>query len=156
MLTTAVGISGVGLLGGLVSAVIGEWFRPTASLGTRLRAALPPWAQVAVLLGTGVCGVKILDGATGWPDAVYLIMGTMTTAGLGDVVPATPAAKLFISLYSPLAVVTFARVLGELALQPLEAARRMAQREVLSRFSASSPRKSSSNFRVARSSSAWA
>ena len=133
-LTAVVGMSGVGLLGGLVSAVVGElWSRPTAARGARLRRLWPPWAQAACLLSSGVCGVKLLDWGMRWVDAVYLVVGTMTTAGLGDVVPQTAGAKLFISLYSPLAVVVFARVLGELALRPLEAARGLARRKVLER-----------------------
>lgn len=44
------------------------------------------------------------------------------------------APRLFLALYSPLAVVTFARVVGGLALQPLEAARRLAQRKVFERY----------------------
>ncbi|EOD15126.1 hypothetical protein EMIHUDRAFT_246074 [Emiliania huxleyi CCMP1516] len=35
--------------------------------------------------------------------------GTLSTAGLGDVVPTTSAAKLFLACYAPLAVCAFAR-----------------------------------------------
>ena len=40
------------------------------------------------------------------------------------------------SLYSPFAVIAFARVIGALAVRPLELARRTAQRAVLKRFGA--------------------
>ena len=48
--------------------------------------------------------------------------------------PTTDSSKLFLAFYSPLAVVTFARVLGALALRPLNSARRLAQRKVLQRY----------------------
>ena len=61
-------------------------------------------------------------------------MGVMSTAGLGDVVPRTVASKLFLAVYAPLAVLLFARVVGALALLPLDAAKTRAQRAVLSRY----------------------
>jgi len=49
-------------------------------------------------------------------------------------VPRTAASKLFLAAYAPLAVLLFARVVGALALLPLEAAKAQAQRAVLSRY----------------------
>jgi len=60
--------------------------------------------------------------------------GTLSTAGLGDVVPTTSAAKLFLACYAPLAVCAFARAVGAVALRPLDRARRRAQRAVLERY----------------------
>ena len=48
--------------------------------------------------------------------------------------PRTAASKLFLAAYAPLAVLLFARVVGALALLPLEAAKARAQRAVLSRY----------------------
>ena len=48
--------------------------------------------------------------------------------------PRTAASKLFLAAYAPLAVLLFARVVGALALLPLEAAKAQAQRAVLSRY----------------------
>ena len=200
-LTALLGICGVGLLGGLVSAVIGEvtarnarlfhdfdfdefvamlpaatrakyttedlreWFDSAdldgngvlsirellaaarrrsdrlllAGVSSRLfrlfRPANSAWLQLALLLFGGTVGVKLFEWRKSWLDALYMIVGIITTAGIGDVVPTTAASKLFIALYSPLAVVASARVLGTLAMRPLETVRRAAQRQVLERYS---------------------
>ena len=132
-LTSVVAMAGIGLLGGLVSAVMGEWIGNDG--GKRNWAQrVPNWALLSVLLGGGVLGIKLLDMRQRWNDCLYLVIGAMTTAGLGDVVPSTQATKLFLALYSPLAVIMFARVVGALALRPLNAARRLAQRKVLERY----------------------
>merc|ERR1711938_356756 len=76
--------------------------------------------------------------------------GTLSTAGLGDVVPTTSAAKLFLACYAPRAVGAARlqtrgpagrdhleigpRPLGAVALRPLDRARRRAQRAVLERY----------------------
>jgi hypothetical protein len=132
-LASVVAMAGIGLLSGLVSAVVGEWIGDDG--GKRNWAQrVPNWALLSVLLGGGVLGIKLLDMRQRWNDCLYLVIGAMTTAGLGDVVPSTQASKLFLALYSPLAVVMFARVVGALALRPLHAARRLAQRKVLERY----------------------
>merc|ERR1719506_917134 len=61
----------------------------------------------------------------------------MTTAGLGDVVVTTRAAKVFLSLYAPFAMASFGRLLALLALQPLQRARRYAQHLVAERYGTS-------------------
>jgi len=159
VLSSLLGILGVGLLGGLVSATFGAWqdeveekrLRRSPALAKALGPTLPfessrlmqrsrtfsrmlaPWKQTVALLGIGIVGFKSCERAT-WETSIYLIIGTLTTAGLGDVVPTKRTAKLFLALYAPLAVVTFARVLGSLALRPLEYARRKAQRAILQKF----------------------
>ena len=122
-ITSLLACLGVGLLGGLVSAVVGEYMRPP---GTRLDArdaaedaqceedeecevetmsgpllrwaqawtqqplssrpwVRAAWVQVAILLSIGTFGFKACEqGATTWAKAVYLIWGSMTTAGLGE------------------------------------------------------------------------
>ena len=71
------------------------------------------WGQAGILLGIGAFGLKLCDrGVISWPKAVYVVFAAMTTVGLGDFVPSTAAAKLFIGLLSPFAVITFARVVG--------------------------------------------
>jgi len=135
-LTSACGIVGVGLLGGLTSAVISAWFDTTRggdADSARPAGAKAAAAQVVALLGVGLVGVKIFDACT-WSRALTLVTDVLVTAGLGDVIPTTKACRLFVSLYAPLAVVTFARVIGTLALRPLETARRRAQRRVLDRY----------------------
>ena len=101
VLTALVGICGVGLLGGLVSAVVGEWFGDgreggvgsATSRWSRWSRRFPSWAQALLLLSTGVAGVRLLEPPAGRPsvwDSIYLVAGAMTTAGLGDVVPPAP------------------------------------------------------------------
>ena len=94
-LTSLVGICGVGLLGSLVSAVIGEWAGDgSSSARARRWPRLPSWAQATLLLSSGTLAVKLLEGrAQRWADCIYLVAGAMTTAGLGDVVPTTAACK---------------------------------------------------------------
>jgi len=62
--------------------------------------------------------------------------GLQHRRGLGDVVPTTRSSRLFLIVYAPLAVASFARIVGTLALRPLDEARRAAQRAVLDRFEA--------------------
>ena len=155
-ITSLLGMSGVGLLGGLVSAVVGEWERSTAedteapSKGEGLGGAAAAsrwWARRAarpglfagvelglLLLLLGTVGFKACEPGRTWLDAAYLVAGVMTTAGLGDVVPSSVASKLFLSAYAPCAVLLFARVLGTRAIRPLERARAAAQGEVLARY----------------------
>ena len=97
------------------------------------------------------------QGREGRVTTAGMPAGTLSTAGLGDVVPTTSAAKLFLACYAPLAVCAFARAvgaarlqtrgpagrdhleigprpLGAVALRPLDRARRRAQRAVLERY----------------------
>ena len=205
--TSLLGVSGVGLLGGLVSAVVGEWEQSSAEESQLRLEEEPPvsaasrwawmqpwekgWAWVrasrpglfaalelvrvsGLLLTVGTMGFKLCEPGRSWLEAAYLVVGVMSTAGLGDVVtrtlpyypltispshhltilpschliilpafhasyyptkvPRTAASKLFLAAYAPLAVLLFARVVGALALLPLEAAKVQAQRAVLSRY----------------------
>lgn len=159
-LTALLGCLGVGLLGGLVSAVLGAYLddqQPyidqqlngkgdgdgdgqAGNKAVRMHAsclrwsAVPIWAQLTLLIGVGTVGTFVCERNLGWAKALYLAVSTTTTAGLGDVTATTNAAKIFFSLYAPLAVVFFARVVGRLALRPLELARRSAQAAVLKAY----------------------
>ena len=86
----------------------------------------------------GVAGFKSLELrgplAPSWADALYLVIGTLTTSGIGDVVPRSRGARTFIAVYSLIGTLAFARLVGALALRPLEKARREAQLAVLSRY----------------------
>ena len=102
VLTSLLGIAGVGLLGGLVSATLAEFMRPKPAQGegsvgdeTRqqpprllsrltspaLRLQLNPFAQVSLLFGAGVLCFKACEPTCGWAEAAYLIIGSLTTAG---------------------------------------------------------------------------
>ena len=63
-------------------------------------------------------------------------LGMLSTAGLGDVVPHSRAGRAFASAYALVGCVLFARVVGYVALRPLERARSAAQRAVLARYRA--------------------
>jgi len=145
-LTCALGCFGVALLGNLVSATLAEWqdsadekqpaksrWPPRMRLGLWQKAA----AQFAGLLLVGVLGVRFFESPAArptWASAVYLISGVLTTAGLGDVVPLSRGAKNFVSVYSVLGTLAFARVVGRIALQPLEAEHRAAQLAVVQSY----------------------
>jgi len=88
------------------------------------------------LLAAGVCGFKATEPLHSWADALFCIIGTLTTAGIGDVVPRGNRAKFFIAVYSLVGTLAFARFIGQFALRPLEAARRRAQRAVLEKYGA--------------------
>lgn len=209
LLTSALSVLGVGLLGGLVSATLEEMLRSTSHTATlnstqqemtatllgrrnlnnssslsssnliRSERRLPqalirsiralksklsqfvfnPWVQSCSIFGVGVVGFRFFEPCTRWTDASYLVVGCLTTSGLrasllpnapclliytwchawgsglGDVVATTRRAKLFISFYSPFAVIMFARTLALLALRPLDKARQRAQEAVLHRYS---------------------
>ncbi|KAL1522743.1 hypothetical protein AB1Y20_017716 [Prymnesium parvum] len=106
-----------------------------ARLAPRAIALLSnPWVQVSLLYAVGVCGYRACTPAVSVAEAAYLILGALTTSGLGDVVPTGRSAKLFLSLYSPFAALMFARVLAFIALVPLEEARRRKQLAVLKRY----------------------
>ena len=143
LLTCILGLLGVALLGNLVSAmleqklfdeqplprdnVVGRWW---GNLGLKRRSC----ALFALLLAAGVLGLRAFEDAASrpsWALAAYLSCGTLTTAGLGDVVPVSRAARVFASLYSLVGTVAFARIVGRLALRPLEREREAAQRGVL-------------------------
>ena len=117
--TSLLGVSGVGLLGGLVSAVVGEWEQssaeesqlrleeePPASAASRW-AWMQPWEKgwawvrasrpgffaalelvrvSGLLLTVGTMGFKVCEPGRSWLEAAYLVVGVMSTAGLGDVV----------------------------------------------------------------------
>jgi hypothetical protein len=158
VLTSLLSLFGAGALGGLVGAVLSEYYREQRVLEDEtdamdagdaegaLEAARPAavlrrlvsprrwWVQSVLLLGAGIGGFKLVEPAVSWADASYCILGTLTTAGIGDVVPSGERAKLFISLYSLVGTLAFARVIGKLALRPLDRARRLAQKRILDRY----------------------
>lgn len=113
--TSLLGLSGVGLLGGLVSAVVGEWEKssaedlqkeppvPAASRWAWLQSWEKGWAWLrasrpglfaalelvrvsGMLLAVGTVGFKLCEVRRSWQEAAYLVLGVMSTAGLGDVV----------------------------------------------------------------------
>tara|TARA_B100000795_G_scaffold233458_1_gene192204 strand:- start:527 stop:1366 length:840 start_codon:yes stop_codon:yes gene_type:complete len=136
--TSLLGVSGVGLLGGLVSAVVGEWEQSSAEESQLRLEEEPPvsaasrwawmqpwekgWAWVrasrpglfaalelvrvsGLLLTVGTMGFKLCEPGRSWLEAAYLVVGVMSTAGLGDVVTRTlPYYPLTISPSCHLAI----------------------------------------------------
>lgn len=112
VLTCLLGCCGVGLLGGLLSALLEQKLfeeqpQPATTPLGRWYARLGLWpkagAQFLLLMLVGVLGLRACEPPNARPallTAAYLISGTLTTAGLGDVVPASRAAKAFVSIYS--------------------------------------------------------
>lgn len=125
--TSLLGVSGVGLLGGLVSAVVGEWEQSSAEESQLRLEEEPPvsaasrwawmqpwekgWAWVrasrpglfaalelvrvsGLLLTVGTMGFKLCEPGRSWLEAAYLVVGVMSTAGLGDVVTYYPLTLL--------------------------------------------------------------
>lgn len=154
-LVCLIGCGGVGVFGGLLGGLLGEWTRETpetvdetsskpkqllSALNLRWRWLSSTWTRVvlqtSVLLALGVLGLRVFErpAPPSWADAAYLIIGALTTAGLGDVVPVTRASKVFVGFYSIVGTLAFTRVVGAVALRPLEAARRAAQKAVLKRY----------------------
>ena len=68
---------------------------------------------IAVVLGGAVC-FKIVENRS-WIDAFYFIIVTVATVGYGDVIPATPAGKIFAMLLIVLGVSTFLGVFANAA-----------------------------------------
>ena len=147
LLTCILGCCGVGILGTLVSSMLEARLfgdQPQPRFGGRIatmwsRLGLWPKAAVnfALLMLVGVAGLLACEPPVvrpSLPAASYLIAGTLTTAGLGDVIPNSRAAKNFIALYSLIGTLAFSRVVGRIALQPLVAERRAVQREVLASY----------------------
>ena len=150
-LTVMLACCGVGLLGNLVSATLTEWERtvqsvPQTSTQQRWRMwrawdRLGLWykavAQFAMLMIIGVLGLRFFEHPASrqtWTGAAYLVAGTLTTAGLGDLVPSSRAAKNFVALYSLVGTIAFARLVGRIALRPLEEKVRAAQKDILSSY----------------------
>jgi hypothetical protein len=160
VLTCVLACCGVGVLGNLVSDTLAEWLRTpeVREVGTeegegggderrwdrvcrRRLARLGAWPRALIhfslLMLVGVVGVRASEPAASrpsWASAAYLVTGALTTAGLGDVVPRSAAAKAFLSAYSLAGTLAFTRLVGRLALRPLEAERRAKQREVLGSY----------------------
>ena len=146
-LTCVLACFGVGLLGNLVSATLSEWTTNAKKVNLPTTPWLRAWArlglwpkaavQFLVLMLVGVLGVRACEmpgQRPSWGTCAYLISGTLTTAGLGDVVPLSRRAKGFVAIYSVLGTLAFARVVGQLALRPLEAERKAAQQQVLDSY----------------------
>ena len=128
----------LGLLGGLTSSTVGEWMdNKDCSSGMAKplirRRALSTLRLVAALLAVGIVGFRLCEPSVAWFDAAYCISGTLTTTGLGDVVPLSRAGKAFFSAYALVGVTLTTRIIGQLAVLPLELARQKVQREVVER-----------------------
>lgn len=145
-LTCLLGCCGVGLLGTLVSAMLesklfGDQRKPKSTGIAAFWNRLGLWAKAGInfsaLMLFGVLGLRLCEPTAVRPSffaAAYMVAGTLTTAGLGDVVPVSRAAKSFIALYSVAGTIAFSQVVGRIALQPLIQERRASQREVLASY----------------------
>ena len=91
---------------------------PPSPLYCRLLSPRSPTAQCVALLAAGVCGFKATEPLHSWADALFCIIGTLTTAGIGDVVPRGNRAKFFIAVYSLVGTLAFARFIGQARPQP--------------------------------------
>ena len=97
VLTCALASIGVGLFGGLLSATLGELLKNDERAHPGVR---PQLVQGFALLVFGVLGLRACEGGrVGWAPTTYCILGTLTTSGIGDVVPTSAAARWFISFY---------------------------------------------------------
>lgn len=108
---------------------------PRRFLRRKIRLVLPQrWQRtVAIILslfGVGTVSFAALEGLS-LPMAGYLAVSTLTTVGLGDLSPATAGGRIFTVVYALLGCATLGRVLGTLALQPLEKERQRQQRSVI-------------------------
>lgn len=94
-LTLLVGVCGVGLLGGLVSATLAEWLRQSAGPAEAAGGLRREVLQLVLLVAVGVAGFRGCEGRhVSWATAAYFIIGSLTTAGLGERPPTDSAASL--------------------------------------------------------------
>jgi voltage-gated potassium channel len=76
----------------------------TLSKATRSRLIFAPFAILS-MLGTGAIAFKSLGGHS-WTDSFYLATQTVTTVGFGDIPVASPAERLFATVFMLLGVGT--------------------------------------------------
>ena len=74
-----------------------------------LKLVVTVFVGAAVLMLLGGLG----EGSNTWVDAVYFSTVTATSIGYGDVVPTTHAARVFLTVYMPVATVVVGSALGE-------------------------------------------
>lgn len=109
--------SGVALLSCLASALVAAWtWRPRSR-----RLAWP--ALVGAHLTAGAFAIQFTEGLR-FDDALYLSIMTATNVGPGDVVPTSAAGRLATAMFSMASSIIFARLVGALALVPIERWRR--------------------------------
>ena len=99
---------------------------PTASSGQApaARRSLQSLPSVVFLFLLGTLVLWKVEPGLGFAEAVYFVLSTLTTLGLGDVVCKTAAGKLFIGVFSVVGALVFGAVLGCVALIPLQAAQK--------------------------------
>lgn len=109
---------GVALLGALASAVVATWSRRP---NVRRQVSWP--AAVCCHLLCGALAISIADHMR-LADALYLSIMTATGVGPGDVVPKSTSGRLTTAIFSMASSLVFARLVGAIALVPLERWRR--------------------------------
>ena len=110
-----------------------DFFRPVS----RIRAAKYVFLTLKQALANSL--FVIIIGSFGFfyieqltaVDAFYFTMGLFTTVGYGDVVPRTPAGKVFATIYGILAVTALLYNISMISMIPLELRKRRIERAVL-------------------------
>lgn len=113
-ITCGIACGGVALVGGLASAVIAVW--------TKKPKKPEVLRFVSTHLVAGIVAFRLTDCLT-WGDAAYLAIMTATGTG-GSASPRTPFGKVTTALYSLVSALVFARLVGSLAVVPLDRWRR--------------------------------
>ena len=133
---------GLTLIGALGAAVVSDWISGGAQgndddaadwITTWRRHVRGPALRALLLWAFGIVGLRATERMP-WGAASYAALTTLTTAGLGDVVPATDRGKLLLAAYSLCGCAAFARLVGTLALIPLDRLRARRRRDVLSQW----------------------
>jgi voltage-gated potassium channel Kch len=123
MALSASGVAGIGGVAGIVARIASRrtWTRPLL--------------VVFSLIYSGSIGLFLLEHPrlSGF-EALYLACNTLTTLGLGDVVPGTTRGKIFTGLFSLVGSVIFGAVVGRLAALPIEKEEERAREEVFQRI----------------------
>lgn len=109
---------GVALLGALASAVVATWSRRP-----KVRRQVSWRTAVCCHLLCGALAISFADNMR-LDDALYLSIMTATGVGSGDVVPRSTSGRLTTAIFSMASSLVFARLIGAVALVPLERWRR--------------------------------